>query len=115
MAPRSPARHASSRSVMSGSLPIPRYSKGLGDRPNMGAPQSARNSRPDVRIQPRAARQVLEESEDRKSTRLNSSHTVISYAVFCLKKKIEKRAEAGKGFAEALDLEVLTCQLRHEH
>src|SRR5438132_3820659 len=26
---------------------------------------------------------------DRKSTRLNSSHTVISYAVFCLKKKIE--------------------------
>src|SRR5260221_10848211 len=27
------------------------------------------------------------QSEDRKSTRLNSSHTVISYAVFCLKKK----------------------------
>src|SRR5215204_6857893 len=26
--------------------------------------------------------------EDRKSTRLNSSHTVISYAVFCLKKNI---------------------------
>src|SRR5260221_8811591 len=32
---------------------------------------------------------------DRKSTRLNSSHTVISYAVFCLKKKKqhEKKAE----------------------
>src|SRR5438034_8717165 len=28
---------------------------------------------------------------DRKSTRLNSSHTVNSYAVFCLKKKKEKR------------------------
>src|SRR5256885_11466656 len=28
---------------------------------------------------------------DRKSTRLNSSHLVISYAVFCLKKKIEPR------------------------
>src|SRR5438034_6898070 len=28
---------------------------------------------------------------DRKSTRLNSSHTVISYAVFCLKKKKEQR------------------------
>src|SRR5438034_7770819 len=28
-------------------------------------------------------------SGDRKSTRLNSSHTVISYAVFCLKKKKE--------------------------
>src|SRR5256885_8357441 len=27
-------------------------------------------------------------TEDRKSTRLNSSHLVISYAVFCLKKKI---------------------------
>src|SRR5436190_14183473 len=26
-------------------------------------------------------------TQDRKSTRLNSSHTVISYAVFCLKKK----------------------------
>src|SRR5258708_27100566 len=26
-------------------------------------------------------------SEDRKSTRLNSSHQIISYAVFCLKKK----------------------------
>src|SRR5436190_14844934 len=28
--------------------------------------------------------------QDRKSTRLNSSHTVISYAVFCLKKKIQQ-------------------------
>src|SRR3712207_7098820 len=28
--------------------------------------------------------------EDRKSTRLNSSHANISYAVFCLKKKIQK-------------------------
>src|SRR5258708_15153773 len=27
------------------------------------------------------------DSEDRKSTRLNSSHQIISYAVFCLKKK----------------------------
>src|SRR5438132_2769936 len=37
-------------------------------------------------------RQILAETIckivlDRKSTRLNSSHTVISYAVFCLKKK----------------------------
>src|SRR5438034_6567616 len=30
-------------------------------------------------------------SVDRKSTRLNSSHTVISYAVFCLKKKKKKK------------------------
>src|SRR5437773_12199843 len=30
-------------------------------------------------------------STDRKSTRLNSSHITISYAVFCLKKKKKKR------------------------
>src|SRR5258708_19127039 len=29
---------------------------------------------------------------DRKSTRLNSSHQIISYAVFCLKKKKQRRA-----------------------
>src|SRR2546428_7775829 len=31
--------------------------------------------------------QVVDRGEDRKSTRLNSSHDQISYAVFCLKKK----------------------------
>src|SRR5690625_2883605 len=31
--------------------------------------------------------------EDRKSTRLNSSHVAISYAVFCLKKKKKKHTE----------------------
>src|SRR5947208_6185154 len=30
---------------------------------------------------------VVGQSADRKSTRLNSSHQIISYAVFCLKKK----------------------------
>src|SRR5256885_11827721 len=35
-------------------------------------------------LQPEAARAA---DRDRKSTRLNSSHLVISYAVFCLKKK----------------------------
>src|SRR5947208_12317382 len=30
---------------------------------------------------------TLESAADRKSTRLNSSHQIISYAVFCLKKK----------------------------
>src|SRR5437899_10134497 len=35
----------------------------------------------------RDAEQDAEEEEDRKSTRLNSSHLGISYAVFCLKKK----------------------------
>src|SRR2546429_3786305 len=32
-------------------------------------------------------RQLLRDTPDRKSTRLNSSHGYISYAVFCLKKK----------------------------
>src|SRR5439155_18256552 len=31
----------------------------------------------------------IQEHQDRKSTRLNSSHVAISYAVFCLKKKKE--------------------------
>src|SRR2546426_4007303 len=35
----------------------------------------------------RGARDADDADEDRKSTRLNSSHLVISYAVFCLKKK----------------------------
>src|SRR2546427_6101932 len=33
---------------------------------------------------------------DRKSTRLNSSHSQISYAVFCLKKKTKPRSHTGK-------------------
>src|SRR5256885_12855002 len=32
-----------------------------------------------------------QDNADRKSTRLNSSHLVISYAVFCLKKKKKKK------------------------
>src|SRR5256885_5379083 len=34
--------------------------------------------------------------EDRKSTRLNSSHLVISYAVFCLKKKKDAEPRAAQ-------------------
>src|SRR5256885_10596824 len=41
-----------------------------------------------VRVGVRTAWQAIPQRiEDRKSTRLNSSHLVISYAVFCLKKK----------------------------
>src|SRR5947199_5390174 len=36
---------------------------------------------------PPRARQAMTAARDRKSTRLNSSHLGISYAVFCLKKK----------------------------
>src|SRR5439155_20045835 len=41
------------------------------------APQARQDNRPGPHSEPR----------DRKSTRLNSSHVAISYAVFCLKKK----------------------------
>src|SRR5688572_32668972 len=34
---------------------------------------------------------AIEAASDRKSTRLNSSHSQISYAVFCLKKKKKKK------------------------
>src|SRR3712207_8910920 len=40
--------------------------------------------------------------EDRKSTRLNSSHANISYAVFCLKKKKKKK----KQYCENRNIEV---------
>src|SRR5690606_39894797 len=36
--------------------------------------------------------------QDRKSTRLNSSHVKISYAVFCLKKKTQTRQQAASTF-----------------
>src|SRR5260221_9639975 len=39
--------------------------------------------------------------EDRKSTRLNSSHTVISYAVFCLKKKKKNIPASSTTYASA--------------
>src|SRR5438552_12243850 len=35
--------------------------------------------------------QLARQIRDRKSTRLNSSHQIISYAVFCLKKKKKKK------------------------
>src|ERR1039457_3478145 len=42
---------------------------------------------------------------DRKSTRLNSSHLVISYAVFCLKKKNKRKRED----ATSLDATAIGC------
>src|SRR2546426_2875291 len=41
-----------------------------------------------------AGETTLRQTPDRKSTRLNSSHLVISYAVFCLKKKKKKYDES---------------------
>src|SRR5256885_12156049 len=44
-----------------------------------------------VHIRAAASHPRRRASADRKSTRLNSSHLVISYAVFCLKKKKKKQ------------------------
>src|SRR5258708_26182436 len=40
-----------------------------------------------LKISPDVYALHIADDEDRKSTRLNSSHQIISYAVFCLKKK----------------------------
>src|SRR5690625_6589051 len=44
-------------------------------------------SKEDLREKVNYLNRILYTNEDRKSTRLNSSHVAISYAVFCLKKK----------------------------
>src|SRR2546426_4357804 len=48
---------------------------------------------------------------DRKSTRLNSSHLVISYAVFCLKKKtlIQQEIETGQAQVQARHTKLLVA------
>src|SRR5260221_5101538 len=58
----------------------------------LGGPQ--RPTGPGAGLRPRGRRL----RQDRKSTRLNSSHTVISYAVFCLKKKkkIKRRTQQSR-------------------
>src|SRR5204863_9842331 len=50
-------------------------------------PPEQRPCRDPRRFGPRRDRRDGARAEDRKSTRLNSSHVEISYAVFCLKKK----------------------------
>src|SRR2546429_4279457 len=71
-------------------LPISRASGGAPggprDRAPARVPRDRRPRKPGRRPRPRCR------PRDRKSTRLNSSHGYISYAVFCLKKK--KEAEA---------------------
>src|SRR2546430_5058148 len=46
---------------------------------------------------------AVKHSQDRKSTRLNSSHSQISYAVFCLKKKKIGCIQLGSNIRQSLD------------
>src|SRR5205807_6657082 len=57
---------------------------------------------------------LRQETPDRKSTRLNSSHLVISYAVFCLKKKKNIRTERMDAWQESLMLIVEIMLMRIE-
>src|SRR2546428_5574094 len=61
------------------------------DQGHPGAQESSRRRRRRLATRERQSRHPSESSgsggRDRKSTRLNSSHDQISYAVFCLKKK----------------------------
>src|SRR2546430_5003087 len=61
-----------------------------------------------------AARQlVLSHLRDRKSTRLNSSHSQISYAVFCLKKKNKPHTYAYNGILDSDLLSVNEVSNQH--
>src|SRR5256886_6529943 len=59
----------------------------LGERSRAGIPLLRGAMSPEMGRAENVARKI-----DRKSTRLNSSHSQISYAVFCLKKKKKKRS-----------------------
>src|SRR2546427_3122236 len=61
----------------------PAWAGSTGGQPNGIGGRSRRRHRARRRVLPHP----VERRQDRKSTRLNSSHSQISYAVFCLKKK----------------------------
>src|SRR5256885_3457668 len=64
-------------------MPVIGQFEGIGGQPRRNLPQSILQLQRQLFLAEFAHQQGL----DRKSTRLNSSHLVISYAVFCLKKK----------------------------
>src|SRR2546430_13327530 len=57
------------------------------DDPLPSIPSSRDRTQSRLQSRGREAHELHRPREDRKSTRLNSSHSQISYAVFCLKKK----------------------------
>src|SRR5690625_6221800 len=93
---RSPRHLPTVRS--SATPPVPRARPGrCSPRPRRHRPPAAahcpgRRSRP-----PTAEISVQGSEQDRKSTRLNSSHVAISYAVFCLKKKTKTEHRGTEG------------------
>src|SRR6266403_2521604 len=84
----------------------PRVSRKRGSPETSAPPATTSMARRDMRScsRPRPSRKATSviggtcrSKRDRKSTRLNSSHVEISYAVFCLKKKKKKNGPAQRG------------------
>src|SRR5438552_5949796 len=82
--------------VGDGGPPGPQQQRGVRTRRHLGAPalQQFEEFVQDIRHDPLIVRCSVRSLKrpDRKSTRLNSSHQIISYAVFCLKKKKKKKS-----------------------
>src|SRR5207249_8408365 len=95
-----PSRAASSRRSTSRSSYVP-----------IGAPPATRWVSTKKYRRPFRARNS---SIDRKSTRLNSSHVSISYAVFCLKKKKSSQPRTHAAAVECKSAEV-TCIVNEEY
>src|SRR5438034_6524062 len=91
--PNPPARVSLSREVLPNTAePVPAITTRLGISP-VAASERIRSLVMTI--------EALGKQGDRKSTRLNSSHTVISYAVFCLKKK--KRRKETKRWRRSME------------
>src|SRR2546430_11194865 len=67
---------------------------------------------PVVSVSWRGANAYAQWLGDRKSTRLNSSHSQISYAVFCLKKKKKKKHKRTSHVIELIELRPRTNTAR---
>src|SRR5689334_23872055 len=110
--PRSPSRllysdHAADRRLHS--FPTRRSS----DLPTFGRPTMAANPARWPMARVRACTRAS--AADRKSTRLNSSHSSISYAVFCLKKKIHVQRlliDGERAVGENLEHDLLRHRVR---
>src|SRR2546430_13180035 len=69
-----------------------------------------RRGRGGCRGERRSDRAARRPDPDRKSTRLNSSHSQISYAVFCLKKKKVRQEIRDRGGAHTKPSEMITAR-----
>src|SRR2546429_7176565 len=74
-------------------------------------PARAPEARGTARHAHRCALEPVQPDRDRKSTRLNSSHGYISYAVFCLKKKKKKIKQHEYTHIHSIDTRDIRCTL----